>query len=73
MRITFTAQGPYRRLILVEVGSPFMEALRLQARAEGTTPGNLLADAIESVVPAESAERVTRGTKKLSDWVRPGP
>lgn len=65
MRVTITQQGPYKRLILIEVRSPFFEELQLQARAEMATPARLIADAIESIVPPEKRGLgVTPVTKK---------
>ncbi len=72
MRVTITRQGLYKRLILVEMRTPFFEEVQLQARAEMTTPARLISDAIESIVPPEKRTRaVTGGTK--SDGFFPSP
>ncbi len=72
MRVTVTRQGPYKRLILVEVRAPFFEELQLQARAEMTTPARLISDAIESIVPPDKRVRnVTPVTKPTTFSHRP--
>jgi hypothetical protein len=56
VRVTITQQGQLRRIALIEFRIGFMEALRLQARAEGTTPARLIEEAIQSIVPEAARE-----------------